>query len=493
MSVLSNFWSLFAGSPKTTNNKAKLDKDVESYANIGRETRKQIAYHFLNGTDIPALIETSINGLVGPGLNIQSRTKIEEIDKTFELYIKEHSKKKNFEVTGRLSRDEAMEMCHSEKKRKGGILARHRYNTAWEIPYRLEFISADMIDVSKFVPSQNIINGLRKNKDGRVVGYWIYKDYSQKESIEIPAEDISVYMDYWMDISQYTMVARLSQILPELDDLLQYQKYELEAAVDRTQANVFWHTRMYDTVIDAMNELYSKLKTQNGGVTSETFSELTEISRAITKQMAAEGLIPGNIKVTPFEDKITELKSNTSSTYEPFNKNISKKIASSQGRSTVSTQGDTDNTNWSTIDEINVRDERRDNAELRRMREDILDEYLERLFRIGVQTGKIPLAWNEYNKNKIQYHQWEILRTPRIGNKQKRATSNKINLSIGATTLNRIYNEEGADYAEEMLKQVQTDVDLKTKIKEQYEKAELPIPEEYGINPIQQQGAKNNA
>ena len=29
MSVLSNFWSLFAGSPKTTNNKAKLDKMLE--------------------------------------------------------------------------------------------------------------------------------------------------------------------------------------------------------------------------------------------------------------------------------------------------------------------------------------------------------------------------------------------------------------------------------------------------------------------------------
>ena len=40
MNIFSNFWSLFAGSPKTTNNKAKLDKDVESCANI--VTGKQI-------------------------------------------------------------------------------------------------------------------------------------------------------------------------------------------------------------------------------------------------------------------------------------------------------------------------------------------------------------------------------------------------------------------------------------------------------------------
>ena len=37
-----------------------------------------------------------------------------------------------------------------------------------------------------------------------------------------------------------------------------------------------------------------------------------------------------------------------------------------------------------------------------------------------------------------------------------------------------------------MLKKVKTDIELKLQIKEEYEKAQLPIPAEYGIEPIQQ-------
>ena len=324
MSVLSNFWSLFAGSPKTTNNKAKLDKDVESYANIGKETRKQIAYHFLNGTDIPALIKTAQTGIIGAGITIQSRTENQDIDNSFEKIIREHSKKKNFEVTGRYSLNGALEIAISEKFRKGGVLVRHRYNTAWKIPYKIELIGIDRIDVGKFNQQERIINGLRKNKDGEIVGYFIFTDSTNSSSIEISAKDISSYMDYWMDISQYTAVARLSQLLPELDDLIQYQKNELLAATDRSQGSVFWHTKMYDTVIDAMNELYKSLKAGNTNVTSDNFAELTEIQRSITKKMAAEGIVPsGGVRAIPAEDTITQIDNKTSSVYEPFNENIS--------------------------------------------------------------------------------------------------------------------------------------------------------------------------
>lgn len=496
MSVLSNFWSLFAGSPKTTDNKAKLDKDVESYANIGKETRKQIAYHFLNGTDIPALIKTAQTGIIGAGITIQSRTENQDIDNSFEKIIKEHSKKKNFEVTGRYSLNGSLEMAISEKFRKGGILVRHRYSTAWKIPYKIELIGIDRIDVGKFNQEQKIINGLRKNKDGEIVGYFIFTDYTNSSSIEISANDMSSYMDYWMDISQYTAVARLSQLLPELDDLIQYQKNELLAATDRSQGSVFWHTKMYDTVIDAMNELYKSLKAGSSSVTADNFAELTEIQRTITKKMAAEGIVPsGGVRAIPVDDTITQIDNKTSSVYEPFNENISNKLTASQNRSRVITYKNMRNTNWATINALSSIDESENATEMRKLTEDILDDWLERLFRISVQTGKIPnLTWEQYQKNEIEYHSWEILRNSRVVvDETKLATANEKNLKNRLTTEEEIYAKRNKDYKTETMKKVKTDIELKTQIKKEYEDAKLPIPEEYGINPIQQQGAKNNA
>ena len=126
MSVITNLWNLFVGSPKTTHNKAKPDGNVEDFSDFGRKTRTQIAYHNLNGTDIPALIKTAQTGIIGSGISIQSRTKEKEIDNSFEDLIREHSKKRNFEVTERFSRDGFLEMCISEVFRKGGVLVRHR-------------------------------------------------------------------------------------------------------------------------------------------------------------------------------------------------------------------------------------------------------------------------------------------------------------------------------------------------------------------------------
>jgi hypothetical protein len=75
----------------------------------------------------------------------------------------------------------------------------------------------------------------------------------------------------------------------------------------------------------------------------------------------------------------------------------------------------------------------------------------------------------------------------------KLATANEKNLKNRLTTEEEIYAKRNKDYKTEIIKKVKTDIELKTQIKEEYEKAQLPIPEEYGINPIQQQGVNNNA
>lgn len=498
MTIIEYFSTLFKGSPKTAK-KAKADGIVEAYSEIGKKTRKQIFYHYLNGTDIPALIHTATTGIIGEGLSIQSRTGNVDIDDAFEDLIEEHSERNNFEVTKRFSRDDALIMSISEKMRKGGILVRHRNSNAWNIPYKLEFIGVDMINVSKYDRENNIINGLKKDKYGAIISYFVYTDNTKIAYTEISANEISSYMDIWMDISQYTAVSRLSQMLPELDDMLEYQRQELAAATDRSQSSVFWHTKMYDTVLDAMNGLYSKLKAEQKEVTSENFAELTEIQRAITKKMSAEGIIPGGVKAIPVDDKVTQLNSNTATVYEAFNENNKNNLTASQNRSRVITYKDMKNTNWATINALSSIDEKENSTEFRQLKEYLLDDYLKKLFTVGVATGRIPLSWNEFYKNKRKYFKWEILRQERVvTDETKSATANDKNLKNELVTKQEIYAKRRKDYKTEILQQHKVEIEIRKEVENMYEIAGYTSPylqqeQNNKQTQPQQQGAKNNA
>ncbi len=490
--LITNIWNLFGGSPKTTHNKPKPDGNMETYADLGRKTRQQIAYHHLNGTDIPAIIKTAQTGIVGTGLSIQSRTKNEELDNSFEAFIKHHGKKRNFETTGRFSRDEFIEMCISEKFRKGGILIRHEYNTAWNIPYKLRAIPIDMIDIKKFSKEERIVNGIKKDKYGAIVSYFIYTDETKTTSTEIGASDISAYMDYWMDISQYSAVARISQLLPELDELLEYQKKELLAAGERSESRAFWHTSLYDTITDAINGLYKTAKANTSNITKENFEELTELQRNIMKKIALDGIVPaGGIKPLPQGDTLTQMENKTDSTYGLFTENISNKMTASQNRSRVITYKDMKNTNWATINALASIDESENAAEMRRIVESIFDDYLERLLIIGSQTNMVKLKWEEYRKEPLKYHKWEVLRQSlTIRDEVKLATANDKNLKNTLTTKEEIYAKRGKDYKTEMLKEAQTDIELTLEIQKMYSDNKLPIPEKYNQN--QQEGESKN-
>lgn len=491
MNIYTYISSLFKGSPKTAG-KAQVDGVIESYADIGRKTRKQIFHHHTNGSDIPALILTATTGIIGEGISIQSRIKDENIAQEFEELIIEHSKKKNFEVSKRFSRDDALIMSISEKMRKGGILVRHRYSNNWEIPYKLEFIGVDMIDVGKYDPNRNILNGLGKDKYGAIISYFIYKDDSRIDSIEVPAKDISAYMDIWMDISQYTAVSRLSQMLPDLDGILEYQRNELLSAKDRSQAAVFWKTKLYDTVMDSINALYSKLKTSQKEVTADNFAELTDMQRSIMNKLSAEGVTPaGGMKAIPSEDEIIQVDSKTSTTYEPFSENNMNKITASQNRSRVITYKDMKNTNWATINALSSIDEKQNATEMRMIREHILDDYLERLFFIGVQTKRINLSFVKYRKEKHLYHKWEVLRQSRVvTDETKIATANAKNLENELVTKEEIYAKKGKDYKTEILKQHRTEIELRKEIDKMYEDNKMKSP--YELAEAEEQAQQEN-
>jgi len=460
--------SIISGAPESTYGKPMFDGAVENYSHLASQSRKQLNYHGVNGTDIPSILHAVVSGVVGSGINIQSRLADKKMNDGFEALLKSHGKKKNFEISGRFHRNEALRQIVNFQHLNGGVIVRHHYSNSWDIPYRLELVSVDMIDTSKS-KGQYLKNGLQKDKYGRITHIYLFVDPDKRISKPFSMKNMTYHMTTWMNLSQYTAVSRLVTILPTLDSVLQYADAEVKAALERAKAGVYWSTELYGTILQALNDEFN----QSGITPAEKIAEAKDLLERLSKRgVSATGATP-----IPQEDKIHQVESKTDSVYETINQQAQKKASSAVGGSVVSIYKDIAQGNYSSIKAAISFDEEYYKIEFDRLQESIIDEYLERLFAIGVQTGWIPLSTSKYFKNRDLYHSWDVLRqSKRVIDEVKAANAVKTELEANTTTHARVFGEKGLDYVTEMTKQIDLDIEVEKIRQERYKAAGLPYP-----------------
>lgn len=459
------FGNIINGSPESTSNKRLHDGSLEEYPNIAQTSRRQLNFHGANGTDIPSILHAVVSGVIGSGVNIQSRSQDQKINIAFEALLKTHAKDKNFDTTGRFHRNEAFRKIVHFENLNGGVIVRHHYNNAWAIPYRLELVGIDMIDTSKN-HGKYLENGLQKDKYGRITHIYLFVDAEKRVSKAFSMKNMTYHMATWMSLSQYTAVSRLVTILPTLDEVLQYSSAEVRSALERAKAGVYWGTELYGTILQALNE---EFKTANATV-GEKVVEAKKLLEGLSKRgLSATGATP-----IPVEDKIHTVDSKTDSVYDVITQQSQKSMSSSVGGSSVSVYKDIAVGNYASIKAAISFDEEHYKMEFDRLLNKVINEYLERLFMVGVQMGVIPVSRAKYFKNRDMYHVWDVLRqSKRVIDESKNATATAKELESGTTTLNRVYAEKGLDYITETEKQIDIDIQVELLRKEKYEKAGL--------------------
>lgn len=464
--------SIIQGNPTTSTNKNTFDGSLERHGNYAERSRKEISWHAINGTDIPSLINASVSGVVGSGINIQCRTESPDVNVAFEALLKEHSKVENFEVTARWFRNEASRQKQRFHLQSGGLLIRHRYSIRWKIPYKQELIGVDMIDTLKDNFNTNTLNGLKKDQDGKVIGIWLFKDYNKysHESRLISTKDMVFYNQTWMSLSQYTAASKLAVILPMLEKALAYSQAELDAAIERAKAGTYWHTELYDMVADALRAELKKATTDQG--TADAVKILQDSIKAISNR----GIQPQGATAIPKEDTITEISNKSDSQYSTFSDQTQKSMAAATGSSQVSAYKDIEKGNYSSIKAAISFDEEGYKMDFDYMINIDLEPYCERLFQVGVQIGAIPVSTKEYFDNPAKYHKFDILRqSKRVIDEQKQANANAKNLISGTTTLSEIYAEKGQDQETQELKQERIDIQIELKKRKMRKAAGLPV------------------
>lgn len=441
---------------------------IESYGDFATDSRRQINNLAVNGTDIPALIHSHVAGVVGQSVNIQGANEDKTINNQFEKLLKKHGKMRNFSKTGRYSRNESFRLAEAFKVQHGGVLIRYHYGyvPGADIPFTVDLIGVDRIDLSK--NNRTVKNGLEKNRHGRITHIWLHNE-DKTSSSRYSMKNIHFYSKIWIDLSQYTAVSQLVTILSTIEKTGRYFDAELENVIEKARAGVYWGTELYDLIVDLFNKNISSMNLSQK-------DQLEEVKK-IMSSISLTGAKPIGLTPIPKDDKIWEQSSNADSVIDTFAGQSQKSISSAMGGSSVSVFKDVSIGNYASIKAAISFDEEAYKIDFSSLCDNYIDDYLERLFMVGVQTGAINISREEYFNDRDEYHKWDILRVSKRSVDEKvSASARKMDAEADMTTKVREYAEKGQDYREEARKQALADVDVALMRKELFEQNGVQDP-----------------
>ncbi len=460
---------IIQGSPESTLGKPLTDGRLEDYGDYAKKSRKEINYHLFNGTTISALSEAHADMTIGKKVNIQIRTDDTEINKQAEELLAEHSLAENFSVDKFYSRDRAFWNIENFKFLNGGVIIRFHYNTTWKIPIKTELVGIDMIDTSKTYKNYGIKNGLKKNRYGEITAIYLFDDEGKTTSSLYSTDDMVIYMTRWMSLSQRTAVSRLATILQDYDKLEIYNREEVKAAIERAKTGVYWHTELFAELQEALS-----LQLKSFGA-DERVLEAKDLINTLSRR----GIGSAGATATPKDDSITQVDTKTQSVYEAFANQGDKRLSSSVGMSQTAAFKDPTKGNYSSLKLMVSYDDNHFQRVFGEFADTPVQQYLERLFRVGVQIGKIKISKVKYFNNPIKFHKWDVLRTVKINiDESKEATAIDKRLKNGTTTKLKVYAKDGLDFFEEMEKQADVDIQVELMRKKKFEEAGLEYQEE---------------
>ena len=284
-------------------------------------------------------------------------------------------------------------------------------------------------------------------------------------------KNITYYTTVWISLSQYTAVSRLVSILPTLDLKTEYTYAELEAAMNKARSGVYWSTELYSILKEALDDEFKA----SGADSSERVVE----ADALIKRLASRGVGTTGATPIPKDDTIHQIDTKSDSVYDSITNNTQKEMSSATGGSQVGIYRDIEKGNYASIKAAISFDEETYKIEFNKIVNIVIDEYLERLFQIGIQTNRIKVSRRLYFANPMKYMLWDIMRTSkRVIDEQKKANADAKNLESGTTTLSEIYAGNGKDYITEVKKQKLKDMELEEWEMKMRETKGLPIQKE---------------
>lgn len=387
-----------------------------------------------NSDIMNSVIKAFKRNVFGGGYKLQAKTDNDVFNEKIETLWEFWCKKNNCDVTGTQSFNQIIRMAVQRKKVDGGILFIKRYTKDGIIPFKLQLIEVDELDISQMTPKFNgnkVIGGIEYNNYNKAVGYWIKQysidGYSIENPIYIEAKDVIFYFTK----TRPSQVREMTDMSPTVTRIRDTNEYMVAVSVKER--------------IAACLSVFIKKSTPGTG----SFGRNSQQETA-RESYRGKSITPGMIKELNPGDEIQVVnpagQGNDATSYIKLQQRL---IGAGQGISYEATSRDMSETNYSSARQGLIEDELTYSEEIELLKENVLDEIYES-FIISTYLSNLidmPDFWNK--KQEYFWHEW-IQKPRKWIDPQKEANANKISLQTGQKTFKQIAAENGKDWKEQI-------------------------------------------
>lgn len=372
--------------------------------------------------------------VVGRGYTLQARTKDDELNKKIEKAWKKWCKKENCDVTASQSFNQIIRMAVERKKIDGGILFVKRYTRQGFIPFQLQMIEVDELDISQSTPKNpenKVVGGIEYNQFNRKVGYFIRQysadGYSILDPVYVEAKDVIFYFTKKRP-SQLREMSDMSQSITRIRDTNEFM----------TAVSV------KERVAACLSVFIKKIMPGNGGVPGRDWGNGENKG-----SYDGKSLTPGMIMQLNAGDEVQTVNpQGQASDASGFVKLMQRLVGAGQGISYEATSRDMSQSTYSSARQGNIEDDLTF-TEDKELLEEIMSEIYETFIISCVLEGILNIKDFWTNKDLYFEHEWIQAPKPWI-DPLKESNANRIALKTGQKTFKQVAAENGKDWREQI-------------------------------------------
>lgn len=429
-----NYDAASYGRPNT--NWRAVNESAEITDRMSRDTVRARARDLERNSDVAnALISAYKRNVFGAGYRLRVTTGDNELDRQIEALWKQWCKPRNCDVTATQGFNDLMRMAVVRKHVDGGIIILKRYTKDGIVPFKLQCIEADELDIHHMVPrnkDNRVVGGIEYNGYNRPVGYFICT-YEIDGSINTNPEYIDAKdVIFWYTKhrpSQIREISDMSQTLTRIRDLNEF----LNAVAVK------------ERVMACMSVFIKRAYPPTGLGVGRSSTVKTEDGR--NYDYNGKTLSPGMImNLNEGDDVHVVNPSGQSSDATAFSKQQLRMIAAGQGLSYETASRDMSESNYSSARQGMIEDELTYSEDTEHLIS-IMSEIYESFVISCVLSGKVSIPGFWENKESYLSHKW--IKAPKKWiDPGKEATANKTALNTGQKSWADLVAEQGKDWKE---------------------------------------------
>lgn len=410
-----------------------VNQSAELTDRPGRDVVRARARDLERNSDIAqSVLHAYRRNVVGRGYALRALTGDEVLDTRLEKAWKRWTDARNCDVTGEQSLNEILRMMVDRKKVDGGILILFRYTRGGLVPFKLQCLEVDELDLTRSSPrhqGNKVVGGVEYNQYRRPVGYWFRQydldGYQAMEPMFVDAKDVFFFKSKRRP-SQLREMSDLAHTITRIRDI-----------------NEFITAVSIKERLSAILAIFIKKLFPSGG----TIGRGSPQGTAGKTDYASLNVHPGMVVEMNQGDEAQIIDpKNTATDAAGFLKTQQGLISSGQGLSYEAVSRDMSKSTYSSARQNAIEDEATYAEEVELLTA-FMTEVYEAFVISGVLSGlfTIPDFWQR--KEDYLNHSW--VKAPKKWIEPvKEATANKIALQTGQKTFPELCAEYGKDWKE---------------------------------------------